>query len=951
MLKLLHYAGEDENGPRSHIITPGEPGLVKTAAPLHHEVQQFIAHLKPRDGKTYALVNALGATELYGPNINADGFSIDSLKHEPPGWCNIPPWDVEGRRRLASTAPYGHTTFYLANAFRHHRNKNYAPHNHPSYGTVELSVWNDYMKRVELVIGLDHELCRKAGGWDIVEKLESGEYLPVSMGCFLAGSLVTMADGTRKPIEQVKVGDEVITHRGRARKVTETHARPYKGAIHSIKAEAHPVVHCTEEHPFYGAELEDVKDRDHPNSGKWRWRQRSSFKADWMHASCLETSNFLLEPVTEERTAEPIGEFRPDPIAFARLLGYYLAEGHPVRDKKKEIVGIELTVNEDDEVNVEIEGLCERFQTENAPVWRQRTNSERAWAIGIYDKRLAALCVEHAGMYSTEKRLSRAVMGWNRVKQLELLGAYANGDGCGPADGSLKFSTSSKQLAWQVYAVLLRVGVLPSVGTLNHKATGFSKKPTTEYVVHVGKQHVRVVQDYTTKVQPTEVLAAKNARVFNWDEDRNLFAVTPIREINAIYAETTVYNLEVEEDESYCVEGLAVHNCRVKYDTCSLCGQKSKTRNDYCGHMNKQDPRFRPNLILPDGRQIFVWNPFPRFFDISFVLIGADKTAKVMGLLASGKQSFISVPAQSLSDRSADRAADLGYTEGSLDKAASPEEELLALLREDEMEKAAHQKVAVEQKLADIIKELPPDRAAGKAMPLLERIEPDIPRGILSSLSQPRGSVSDDIGSIAATAGKLGIVLKPREFQHLVLSRCGNGALADELGGKNQVFSPCLGATPFSMGSPLPELHKLLHPFLATRSMMGAPLKRRITIIISVTPPPPRDEPRCSMPLLDEISRSYNGYRHSLLRYLAGGGCDSLSRLHQEARDPLAELFARKSVATTDDSLAGLFSLGPLMYLLRAYWDATKLLGPEVSQRIAAENPGLVAKLAYANPV
>ena len=131
---------------------------------------------------------------------------------------------------------------------------------------------------------------------------------------------------------------------------------------------------------------------------------------------------------------------------------------------------------------------------------------------------------------------------------------------------------------------------------------------------------------------------------------------------------------------------------------------------------------------------------------------------------------------------------------------------------------------------------------------------------------------------------------------------------------------------------------------------MGAPLKKRITIVISVNPPAPRDVMHHSMPLLDEISRSYNGYRHSLLRYLAGGGCDSLSRLHQEASDPLAELFARNPVAITDDSLAGLFSLGPLMYLLRAYWDATKHLGPEVSQRIAAENPGLVAKLAYANP-
>jgi hypothetical protein len=40
--------------------------------------------------------------------------------------------------------------------------------------------------------------------------------------------------------------------------------------------------------------------------------------------------------------------------------------------------------------------------------------------------------------------------------------------------------------------------------------------------------------------------------------------------------------------------------------------------------------------ILDDGRRIGVINTYPRFFDISFVFIGADKTAKVMCKLASG---------------------------------------------------------------------------------------------------------------------------------------------------------------------------------------------------------------------------------------------------------------------------------------------------------------------------
>jgi hypothetical protein len=70
--------------------------------------------------------------------------------------------------------------------------------------------------------------------------------------------------------------------------------------------------------------------------------------------------------------------------------------------------------------------------------------------------------------------------------------------------------------------------------------------------------------------------------------------------------------------------------CRVPYDTCTVCEHKSKTRADYCEHAATM-----MNKILPDGRKVAVRNDTPKFFDISFVFIGADKTAKVMAKLAS----------------------------------------------------------------------------------------------------------------------------------------------------------------------------------------------------------------------------------------------------------------------------------------------------------------------------
>jgi hypothetical protein len=69
--------------------------------------------------------------------------------------------------------------------------------------------------------------------------------------------------------------------------------------------------------------------------------------------------------------------------------------------------------------------------------------------------------------------------------------------------------------------------------------------------------------------------------------------------------------------------------CKVPYDRCSICGHKSKTTKDYCDHA-----KYEMNKIYPDGRKVCVINDYPRFFDISFVFIGADKSAKMLAKLA-----------------------------------------------------------------------------------------------------------------------------------------------------------------------------------------------------------------------------------------------------------------------------------------------------------------------------
>ena len=72
---------------------------------------------------------------------------------------------------------------------------------------------------------------------------------------------------------------------------------------------------------------------------------------------------------------------------------------------------------------------------------------------------------------------------------------------------------------------------------------------------------------------------------------------------------------------------------KVPYDECAICGTKARNPAEYCRHVNNQDPLFGMNKILADGRKCGVYNHHPRFFDDSFVFVGAERSAKVMSLV------------------------------------------------------------------------------------------------------------------------------------------------------------------------------------------------------------------------------------------------------------------------------------------------------------------------------
>jgi hypothetical protein len=134
-------------------------------------------------------------------------------------------------------------------------------------GVVDKLVFPRGMK---VGMGVDVEtLGRIIGSFDVWALPTTGEGF-----CFPPGSMVECKDG-KKPIEDVTIGEEVVTHVGRLKKVTETFSRRYCGEL-SVLSFDDGVLECTPKHLLYS----------HPGDEGFDWREASS----------VEVGNGLFRP-------------------------------------------------------------------------------------------------------------------------------------------------------------------------------------------------------------------------------------------------------------------------------------------------------------------------------------------------------------------------------------------------------------------------------------------------------------------------------------------------------------------------------------------------------------------------------------------------------------------------------------------------------------------------------
>ena len=488
---------------------------------------------------------------------------------------------------------------------------------------IEKPQW--FFMRVAMGIGNNEDEVIKI--YDKISKLEylhstptlynSGTTTHQYSSCFPAGTPVITKEGI-KNIEDIKIGDVVLTAEGNFKVVSGLFNRKYQRDLYKIKVWGlwgeNETVKATDDHKFLVLKKEDVecyrkfykvcppyqgtqncqpvKDEYATTCVKTQVDLLNDVK--WVEAKELEKGDFIAIPYPKEvhsieylsildyvnnpylvekegfikklnhdkqkRTPEfnhQINEIKakvPLDYDFMRFLGYYLAEGYINKSNEKYSVVFTFNRNEKGYIDDVIK-LSEKLFAVKPNISENKDNSVR---ITINSTYVGEFIKNLVGTGFNKKVLPPEILLANPEIQKGLIVGLFRGDATAVSDG-YRLTISNKVLAYQIFHILLRIGSLPRISkaTKNHLAT---EEP---YSVHISindssdliKQIGKDLHKITAKPDKKKI----NSYRFRYKD----YVFYKIDKVEKKPFDGTVYDFEVKGDHSFCANLVAAHNCYV----------------------------------------------------------------------------------------------------------------------------------------------------------------------------------------------------------------------------------------------------------------------------------------------------------------------------------------------------------------------------------------------------
>lgn len=488
--------------------------------------------------------------------------------------------------------------------------------------------------------------------------------------CFTKGTNVLTNSGF-KPIDELTLHDCVISHKGNVQPILKVMQRPYQGRMVAIETWGGIPVEATVDHPFLVTGKEDVRLVAYPEGVSWRgmnWRHGgrnrvdpTSLRPNWMAAGQIAPGDLIWTPIPQAEGV-PVTylenhwksnhvrrtHFDGLPIndETLRLIGLWLAEGttHGAGAQMGSGIGFTFCDDEIDTLARDASDLSKQY-LDAQPVTNPVGN-KHAINVRMHSVELSRFFGNYFGAHSWNRRIPQELMDAPNLDLIPLFKAFAEGDGCiDTKTNSVTVATTSKQLAQQLQVIALRAGVLAGMRSRTQRA-GWRRL----YEIVVQGENARRLRDLCgwSNNGPTNGLTS-------FGVIGNGYAAFSVRSVDEYDFSGPVYNLEVEEDHSFVVEGpMAVHNCPFDRDLlldvpfdegwdvnwqgrCERCGMR--TYPVYFKYSEQQAGSFgarRPEVLYLFEDEVIHWSfysptetygfsPVLSFYEKALTLIGMDR--------------------------------------------------------------------------------------------------------------------------------------------------------------------------------------------------------------------------------------------------------------------------------------------------------------------------------------
>jgi len=488
---------------------------------------------------------------------------------------------------------------------------------------IEKPQW--FFMRVAMGIGNNEDEVIKI--YDKISKLEylhstptlynSGTVTHQYSSCFPAGTPVITKDGV-KSIEEVQVGDVVLTAEGNHRVVSGLFRRKYERELYKLKVwglwGTGETVKATDDHKFLVLQKEDAECNrkfvsvcpPYQNTEKCQPVERQyattcelveedileSLK--WLEAKDLKPGDYIVIPYPKDISGKKelclldyidnkyliekngfIYKLNYDKqkrtglynnqvnrvksrvsidYDFMRFLGYYLAEGYVNEAGKK--LSLVFTFGKKDKVFIDdVVNLSKNLFGITPSIKENKDNSVRITVNSTY---VAQFIKNLVGTGFNKKFIPTEIMLAPPEAQKGLIVGLFRGDATSVSDG-YRLTISNRNLAYQIFHMLLRIGSLPRISKAfkNHLAT---EEP---YSVHISindsEELVRLIGKDIHKITAKPDKKKINSYRFRYGD----YVLYRIEKVEKEFFNGTVYDFEVKGDHSFSANLVAAHNCYV----------------------------------------------------------------------------------------------------------------------------------------------------------------------------------------------------------------------------------------------------------------------------------------------------------------------------------------------------------------------------------------------------